>query len=187
MTCRDNSRWKNVQWKDAHDYSSDVEVEVNMPHTSLATAVRLNPLKLSSAFKSKAQAGFNIPKPTSGWEIGPGAYPGSAQATQALSIKGPGSGDLSVVFRSNVPRILPTKQALPENIDLALSDCLDKNKGFVISKTGASGKKNGFLAEYCAKKIGKIYPSFKGGLYGGGKQKKELRYISGTSLEGISS
>ena len=185
MRCRDNSRWKEVQWP--HDYSSDVEVEVNMAHTNLATAVRLNPLKLSASFKSKAQSGFNIPQPTSGWKIGPGAYPGSAQVTQALSIKGPGSGDLSVVFRSNAPRILPVKQALPENIDLALSDCLDKNKGFVFSKTGASGKKNGFLAEYCAKKISKIYPTFKGGIYSGGKQKKTNRYISGTSLEGISS
>ena len=176
---RRDKRFKDASWP--HAYSSEVDIEVDMAHTNLATGIRLHPLKFSTAFKSTTKSGFNIPTPTSGWEIGPGSYPGAQQTTQALSIKGPGEGDLSVVFRSKLPKSIPVRQAQSEYGKLQLPTLLDKNKGFVISATGTSGVKNNFLAEWTAAKISKIYPKFRGGKYskGKGSEKTEASTASG--------
>ena len=155
-------RFQANEWP--HDYSNDVDIDVDMPHTSVATSARLSPLKLSAAFRSKAPAGFTVPPPTSGWDIGPASYPGSLEVTEAIQIKGRGSGDLSVVFRSKIPRIAPIKPAL-NDLDVPVPSLLDPTKGSVFSKTGASGLKNNFLAQWTASKISKIYPKFRGGMY----------------------
>jgi hypothetical protein len=155
-------RFRPNEWP--YDYSNDVEVIVDMPHTSVATSARLSPLKLSAAFRSKAPAGFTVQPPTSGWDIGPGSYKGSLEATEAIQIKGRGSGDLSIVFRSKSPRIAPVKAAL-NDLDMPLPSLLDPTKGSTFSQSGASGLKNNFLAEWTAKKISQIYPKFRGGMF----------------------
>ncbi len=179
LTRRDK-RFKEPAWP--HDYSPDVDVEVDMPHTSLATAVRLNPLKFSPAFRSTAKSGFILPTPTSGVDIGPGYYPGAQRVTQAVSIKGPGTGDLSVVYRSKLPKTTPTRLAIPDyNLRANLPTLLEKNGGFVFAKTGASGAKNNFLAEWTAAKISKIYPKFQGGKYAKSTKVEGRRISSGKS------
>ena len=98
--------------KSRYEYNTDFSITVDSGNqVSLDTHMKQNPLKFSTAFKSKTVSGPCYPTPTSGTLLGPGSFPGAD--TSSLVIKNPNKKSSSFLGRRHS---LVSKVAEPHSI-----------------------------------------------------------------------
>ena len=89
--------------KSKYEYNTDFAITVDSGNQiSFDTHMRQNPLKFSTAFKSKIDSGPYYPAPTSGTLLGPGSFPGAD--TSSLIIKNPNKKSPSFLGHKQVAR-----------------------------------------------------------------------------------
>jgi hypothetical protein len=140
-------------------WCKDIDLNVDYgPKMSVSTAVRNSPRNYSSSFRSNSPSGFHVPRPTTGYDIGPGSFPVERILT-GVRVKDPHRKLPSYVDRR--PRLPKPKVALPDRTgELPKFSDLSTTSTYSFSRAGASVESNRVLAEIKAKKISKIYPRF---------------------------
>ena len=143
--------------KPQYEYNSAIPLTVDCgPQASFQTIVLQSPIKFSTVFKSKVEAGCTYPTSSTGTLLGPGVFPGANISSIAIT----NPGHFSSAFLASKPSV-PVKIA---NVDSSskLPKFTDVNdKGFIFGCEDLSGKKPGHLAAWTKKKIKKIYPKLR--------------------------
>jgi hypothetical protein len=140
--------------KPPYEYNTLMALTVDCGNQiSFETSMKKSPLKYSKAFHSKVEVGYQYPIPTSGTAIGPGSFPKAH--TPSVEIRNPKKLSPSFAISRQYEQAVV---AHPDSLRKLPNFSDTNDRGFLISETDASGKKNNHLAEWTRKKIDKIYP-----------------------------